>query len=538
MKSSVYRIFPFILGFVLSLSSISCKDDSSENDKPGKLTTPVLTLSEADGTLSAEWTAVENASGYEVLAEQGNADGTFEKLARNVVTETSASWTDIRPNTPYRVTVTAKGDGRKWLDSDPATQSWQTAMQLAAPQPAVSEVGLGKASLAWNAVESATAYAYTIRSGDETLFSGETTQTEVVVDHLMANTTYTFSIRALANEGAVTSEAGAVEFTTDNMTFDIEISEITYNRARFEVTPSTDKYSYFSGILTDSSVASLSDEEIVKWLEEQKAANDAILGRDVVYGKEVTRYVLGLAAESEYFIVAFGYDYDETTQTGYASTPVTKAAFTTAEEPEASNKYLAWLGTWEVTSSGSKITNQPLKFTIEISKRSINASYNITGWGITEHGAKQSLEAQLNDMTGMIHITTCQQGENYELDGVEYPTYTVAFIDGDQFITGGAGSTIFEGQVAGNYGVFNSYPIFVSDRNYYPEGFDYMVMTTDGMWHDLPAREGFTDRDYPTAPFRLTRISESTGAAPQSQPHVVKAAAAPTAAPVARVNGR
>ena len=59
MKSSVYRIFPFILGFVLSLSSISCKDDSSENDKPGKLTTPVLTLSEADGTLSAEWTAVE-----------------------------------------------------------------------------------------------------------------------------------------------------------------------------------------------------------------------------------------------------------------------------------------------------------------------------------------------------------------------------------------------------------------------------------------------------------------------------------------------
>ena len=139
MKSSVYRIFPFVLGFVLSLSSISCKDDSSENDKPGKLTTPVLTLSEADGTLSAEWTAVENASGYEVLAEQGNTDGTFEELARNVVTETSATWTDILPNTSYRVTVTAKGDGRKWLDSDPATQSWQTAMQLDAPQPAVAE---------------------------------------------------------------------------------------------------------------------------------------------------------------------------------------------------------------------------------------------------------------------------------------------------------------------------------------------------------------------------------------------------------------
>lgn len=535
MKTSTLGVFPLLLTLALGLTFSSCKKDDSENETIEKLTTPALTLTEDSGTLTASWTAVENALEYELLAEKATTDGSFESLSTERTSETSFSYPDLLPNTLYRITLTAKGDATRWLDSDPVTKSYQTALKLDTPQPSVTEVTLGKASLSWEAVESAEGYAYKVlaEDGETVITIGSTQQTQVTIDHLMANSTYTFMINAVANADSAISETGEVEFTTDNMTFDIEISEITYNRARFEVTPSTDKYSYFSGILTDSSVASLSDAEIVAWLEEQKNNNDAILGRDVVYGKEVTRYVIGLAPESEYFIVAFGYDYDETTQTGYATTPVTKASFTTAEEPEASSKYTAWLGTWQVTSTSSQVTGQKLSFNIEISKKAVNSTYYITGWGITEHGAKQQLEMRLNDMTGMTHITTCQQGENYELDGSECGTYTVAFIEGGQFITGGAGSDIFEGQMFGNTNaILNAYPIFVDGENYYPTGFDFMAFTSDGRWVDLPVREGFTDRDYPTGRFILTRISETTSSVPQKvTPHVIKAKAA-SAAPV------
>lgn len=86
----------------LVMSDIACDDDG-----------------ENENSLTFSWSAVENASGYQVSTDGGNTYG-------EVKNELSYTWTDLLAGTEYTIYVKAVGDGTNFITSEAKTQKGTT----------------------------------------------------------------------------------------------------------------------------------------------------------------------------------------------------------------------------------------------------------------------------------------------------------------------------------------------------------------------------------------------------------------------------
>lgn len=86
-----------------------------------KLASPVVQCSaQTESALTFQWTAIENALGYEVIF-----DGKVEK-----VSETMYNVMELDPETEYEISVKALGDGTYYLDSEATVASGETTAKV------------------------------------------------------------------------------------------------------------------------------------------------------------------------------------------------------------------------------------------------------------------------------------------------------------------------------------------------------------------------------------------------------------------------
>jgi hypothetical protein len=100
-------------------------EDPEPDPEPVQLGTPSVTATTTADSVTLTWTAVENATSYEV---------TFDGETTTVTDATSFTASDLEASTDYTYSVVAKGDGENYTDSEAATG---TATTAAAEVPAV-----------------------------------------------------------------------------------------------------------------------------------------------------------------------------------------------------------------------------------------------------------------------------------------------------------------------------------------------------------------------------------------------------------------
>lgn len=334
--------------------------------------------------------------------------------------------------------------------------------------------------------------------------------------------------------------SGAAPIRSDNQ-FTIEISDLTFSSVTVSVTPTIDDEYYQWAVFPKSSIATMSDKAIMRalvdelnmYLEYGYGAS-TILSQLAFIGPSMGTFTDQLSPETEYVAAAFGLALLEDGSAFTATTDLFKKEFTSAEMPELDENYAAWLGTWEVTSTSSEVTQSPLTFTVDISVKIPNSSLNVNGWTISilrdysDYPAVADWDAE----SGMI---TFANQQSLGADG----DYTVTFVGrapyqgsytiltGDYIAMGGMlGADKTTATIVGND--LGSWQIC---------GMEYFAVIGNSFYIYNPA-SGFTSRDFPVGPFSLRKVgTRAVAAQPQPQAHVLRAKSwkSATSVPVAGV---
>ena len=183
--------------------------------KPGNLKVSDI----GENSIKVSWDAVANATSYYVSWDGGSKDG---------VTDTYYTVTGLTAGTTYTFSVTAKASG--YTSSDPATISGTTSGTAPTPTPTklgvpgcltVTGTTTSSVSLSWNKVDGAA--GYDISYGSLTWNVGSGSTTSATVTGLDADTSYSFKIKAKADDSgsyedsdwssAVTGKTGAIVWT-------------------------------------------------------------------------------------------------------------------------------------------------------------------------------------------------------------------------------------------------------------------------------------------------------------------------------------
>lgn len=198
-------------------------------------------------------------------------------------------------------------------DSDDVEEQGGTV--LAKPSVTVTTTTPSSFKVVWDAVSNAESYKYRLtqenETGEEITVQPEmsTSATALAFSDLSPRTKYILRVRAIAaaGSGLSDSEAAKVFATTldekpTELTFDkIAVSNVSYQGADVEIIPAAENLYYWQ-VVENSLVADKSDREIVEALKDN--ITELTSGR-------VTTSVSGLKAETQYTVVAFGYDLDK-----------------------------------------------------------------------------------------------------------------------------------------------------------------------------------------------------------------------------------
>lgn len=169
-----------------------------------KLSTPTVgtATSITSSGFTANWTAVDNASSYDVQVYQGatlisTTNFSGQSTATGAITGLSAG-------TSYTYKVVAKGDGVSYTNSDPSNASAE-ATTLVPPKLTTPSLGTATSittsgfTVNWTTVSNASGYDVQVYEGatlrNTTNFSGQAT-TSGAVDGLFRGTTYTYKVVA------------------------------------------------------------------------------------------------------------------------------------------------------------------------------------------------------------------------------------------------------------------------------------------------------------------------------------------------------
>lgn len=176
-----------LLTFLACAAIVSALASCEKEEKSQKLDTPVPTVKVTKTSFTISWPEVANAVAYVVNFQ--NEDKT--------VTETTATYENIEPGN-YNISVTAKGDGEKYLDSEPGYASVEIEQQKLATPVLTIEKGETSAVVTWEAVENATSYKYIFNEGEELT----TEETRLEFTDLVMGTSYTIEVQALTTDEA------------------------------------------------------------------------------------------------------------------------------------------------------------------------------------------------------------------------------------------------------------------------------------------------------------------------------------------------
>lgn len=185
-------------------------------------------------------------------------------------------------------------------------------------------------------------------------------------------------------------------------------------------------------------------------------------------------------------------------------------AATTEGGGEASDAYKAWLGTWTLTSTSSKVNAAPLSFDVTFIQGVANSSYKLQGWGITTIRDQSQIlpSAKFDSATGNFEILEGQSLYTDPEDGSVLTLTGRALLQGKYYIING-GYPGFTGKLNAdkNSATITLYQGSVDGMgNFTTSSMDFFwVLGQDIYWQK--AAEGYTDRDYPIGPYTMTRKS-------------------------------
>ena len=169
------------------------------------LQTPTITsTSSTDTSITANWDAIANASGYTVAYKKSDASSfIFEDVASDVT-----SWTKsgLDSNTTYTVKVRANGTGR-YLNSDYSepvdiTTGSPRPVTLSSPTITSTSATSDSISLTWTAVANRSAYKveYKLSSASSwSTWSNTITATNATIENLQSGKTYSVRVTALGD---------------------------------------------------------------------------------------------------------------------------------------------------------------------------------------------------------------------------------------------------------------------------------------------------------------------------------------------------
>ena len=186
-------------------ASITATTDMEKLSKPVNYGVSEVTSS----SIKYDWKPVTNADNYVVTCSLDGVQITAE------TTETSYTFTGLKPNSEYEVTVTAQADG--YYDSNMYVK-WVTTSKetLAAPTGLAATVTDSSVKISWTGVSNAASYnvSYSVDGNEKSVVTSDTSYT---FDGLTANSEYTFSVVATA-DNYNNSESASVKATTDKAT--------------------------------------------------------------------------------------------------------------------------------------------------------------------------------------------------------------------------------------------------------------------------------------------------------------------------------
>lgn len=215
-------------------------------------------------------------------------------------------------------------------DSDDVEE--QGGAALAKPAVAVTSTTSSSFKVAWEAVSNAVSYKYQLsqenETGDEITVQPEmsTSATALTFTDLNPKTKYILRVKAIAGSGLTDSDYAKIFVTTtsenaEKLTFEkIAVSNITYESADVEIVPAAENLYYWQ-VVENSLIDGKSDREIVTALKNNIT--------ELTSGT-VKKTVHGLNADTQYTIVAFGYDLDANKSTSAVARLET--AFTTESD--------------------------------------------------------------------------------------------------------------------------------------------------------------------------------------------------------------
>lgn len=313
----------------------------------------------------------------------------------------------------------------------------------------------------------------------------------------------------------------AAEPIRSNIQFTIDVTDITYSSVTVNVTPTTDDEYYQWAVFPKSSIATMSDKAIMRTLVDELNmyldygfSPDVVLSSLAYMGPTGGTFENQLSPETEYVVGAFGLALLEDGSAITSTTDLFKKEFTSAEMPPLEEDYEAWLGTWEVTSTSSEVTQSQLTFTVDVSVKIPNSSLNVNGWTISmlrdyDYPAVADWDAE----TGMI---TFANEQNLGADG----DYTVTFVGRAPY----QGSyTILTGDyiaMGGMLGADKTTAVMVGNDlgSWQICGMEYFAVLGSSFYIYNPA-SGFTSRDFPIGPFSMRKIETRAAVAqPASAP--------------------
>lgn len=240
-------------------------------------------------------------------------------------------------------------------DSDDVEEQGGTV--LAKPSVAVTTTTSSSFKVAWDAVPNAESYKYRLsqenETGDELVVQPEnsTSATALAFGDLDPKTKYILRVKAVAvaGSGLTDSEYSKIFATTlaeeaAELTFEkIAATNPTYESVDVEIVPSAENLYYWQ-VVENSLIEGKSDREIVAALKENISELSSGTVRKTVHG---------LKADTEYTVVAFGYDLDAGKSTSAVARLET--AFTTP----ADDRMTIAITVGEVADNNVHVTFEP-----------------------------------------------------------------------------------------------------------------------------------------------------------------------------------
>lgn len=191
------------------------------------------------------------------------------------------------------------------------------------------------------------------------------------------------------------------------------------------------------------------------------------------------------------------------------------AVASTAPAGEASDAYKAWLGTWTVTSTSSKLNQTPVSFDVVFSEKVANQKYSVLGWGTTLFRDTEAVEAVFDAESGNFGFANEQELSSFEQEG---KTFMFDYIS---YCSYSGGYTVVTGEYYGLVGQLDASKnkaTVVGNELTLTGGIEAKVVcmeffavqvggTSVGSYG--PA-DGFVQGNYPIGPYTMIKKSSST----------------------------